>query len=106
MLQTRIPVLLACALSLAACSTSQHAAKSLAADSSSLGDVAAVSAVSEEGAATREQMICKRVAPTGTRLAKRACMTQSQWEAARTAGQESLEKAQKQGALYDSRPSG
>lgn len=41
-----------------------------------------------------ERRICKVVAPTGTRIAKRTCLTEAQWEHARQIAQEGTEKGQ------------
>lgn len=41
-----------------------------------------------------ERRICKVVAPTGTRIAKRTCLTEAQWEQARLIAQEATEKGQ------------
>lgn len=41
-----------------------------------------------------ERRICKVVAPTGTRIAKRTCLTEAQWEQARQIAQEATEKGQ------------
>lgn len=42
----------------------------------------------------KDQRICKSVAPTGTRLAKRTCLTAAQWEEAQRIAKEAAEKAQ------------
>jgi hypothetical protein len=41
-----------------------------------------------------ERRVCKSVAPTGTRIAKKTCLTQAQWDEARKIAQEATEKSQ------------
>lgn len=42
----------------------------------------------------KERRICKAVAPTGTRIAKKTCLTQAQWDEAQRVGQDATNKAQ------------
>lgn len=58
-----------------------------------------------ENATKNQRRVCKTVAPTGTRIAKRTCLTVAQWEEARKLAAESTEKAQNS-ALMLNRESG
>lgn len=48
--------------------------------------------------------ICKEVAPTGTRIAKRTCLTAAQWEEAARVGREGTEKTQSNQRFNNPRP--
>lgn len=41
-----------------------------------------------------ERRVCKTVAATGTRIAKRTCLTVAQWEEAQKIAQDAIEKSQ------------
>ncbi len=41
-----------------------------------------------------QRRICKTVAPTGSRIAKRTCLTVAQWDEARKIAQEATERGQ------------
>ncbi|MFK7829053.1 MAG: hypothetical protein AB8B57_04665 [Congregibacter sp.] len=49
--------------------------------------------------------VCKRVIPTGTRIAKRACMKQSQWDTIRNNAQTATEDSQRR-AVQQNNPIG
>jgi hypothetical protein len=42
----------------------------------------------------KQERICKSIAPTGTRLAKKTCLTVAQWEEAQRIAREAAEKSQ------------
>ncbi|MFZ9995168.1 MAG: hypothetical protein ACO3IL_06810 [Steroidobacteraceae bacterium] len=48
--------------------------------------------------------ICKEVAPTGTRIAKRTCLTAAQWEEAARVGREGTSKTQDNQRFNNPRP--
>lgn len=48
--------------------------------------------------------ICKEVAPTGTRIAKRTCLTAAQWEEASRVAREGTEKTQSNQRFNNPRP--
>jgi hypothetical protein len=48
--------------------------------------------------------ICKEVAPTGTRIAKRTCLTAAQWEEAARVAREGTEKTQSNQRFNNPRP--
>lgn len=50
-------------------------------------------------AANDDPMVCKRVIPTGTRVAQRTCMRQSEFDKAEQDGQEMLEEVQRRGVI-------
>ena len=59
--------------------------------------------------AMEDPKICKRVVPTGSRIARRYCFRKSEWEAMREGGQRAAREANGQAAQYGYRgvgPSG
>jgi hypothetical protein len=48
--------------------------------------------------------ICKEVTPTGTRIAKRTCLTAAQWEEAARVGREGTSKTQNNQRFNNPRP--
>ena len=48
-------------------------------------------------AADGDPIVCKRVVPTGTRVAQRTCMRRSEFDKARRDGHEMLEEVQRRG---------
>lgn len=48
-----------------------------------------------------QRRICKTVAPTGSRIAKRTCLTVAQWDEARKIAQEATEKGQTSALLIN-----
>lgn len=48
--------------------------------------------------ASRDRMICKSVAPTGSRIARKSCKTQGEWEEIQRAGQDAAEAVKRRGA--------
>ncbi|MBM4218819.1 MAG: hypothetical protein FJ171_04105 [Gammaproteobacteria bacterium] len=97
-------------LASAACSTTHPAATPAPADArSEAGNVAAEVQETDQPAAnpqlaTRDRIICKKVAPTGTRVANRTCLTLAQWEAIQADAKAALEKVQREGRLKDAPP--
>lgn len=55
-----------------------------------------------------EAKVCKRVVPTGSRIARRYCLTKSQWDAMREEGQKAARDAFALESQYgyDANPSG
>ncbi len=51
-----------------------------------------------EEAAKADRMVCKSIAPTGSRIAKKTCRTQSQWEEMARSGREATEMVKLRGA--------
>jgi cytochrome c5 len=45
-----------------------------------------------------DRTVCKSVAPTGTRIAKKVCRTQSEWEEMARAGREAADTVKRRGA--------
>ncbi|MGA0098160.1 MAG: hypothetical protein ACO4AL_11810 [Steroidobacteraceae bacterium] len=52
-----------------------------------------------ENPTKNQRRVCKTVAPTGTRIAKKTCLTVAQWEEARKVAQEATEKGQNSSLL-------
>ncbi|MFM7275196.1 MAG: hypothetical protein ACKO4A_15320 [Gammaproteobacteria bacterium] len=48
--------------------------------------------------ASRDRMICKNVAPTGSRIARKSCKTQGEWEDIQRSGQDAAEAVKRRGA--------
>ena len=51
-----------------------------------------------EETAKADRMVCKSIAPTGSRIAKKTCRTQSQWEEMARSGREATEMVKLRGA--------
>jgi hypothetical protein len=63
------------------------------------GDTADGDVADSAVAATDDPMVCKRVIPTGTRVAQRTCMRQSEFDKAKKDGQEMLDEVQRRGVI-------
>lgn len=63
---------------------------------------------SQAQAQVDEKKVCKRVIPTGSRIARRYCLTRSQWETMREEGQKAARDAFALESQYgyDASPSG
>lgn len=57
-------------------------------------DVIEVAPQGVENPTKNQRRVCKTVAPTGTRIAKRTCLTVAQWEEARKIAEEATENGQ------------
>lgn len=96
MILSRLAALLCIAAVAAACTTPanrtapvDHEATAVNAD----GD----SASATVAAADKDPFVCKTVVPTGTRVAQRTCMRQSEFDKARRDGGEMLGEVQRRG---------
>jgi len=71
-------------------------------------DTSAVSKQDRTVAREDEAKVCKRVVPTGSRIARRYCLTRSEWDAMRDAGQKAARDAFALESQYgyDASPSG
>lgn len=52
-------------------------------------------AATDAPAAAEDRMICKHIAPTGSRIAKKTCMKASQWEQAQRDAREATDAIQR-----------
>ena len=103
MSHTRITLLFASAFALAVTAAPLQAQQSEAqpaADATPLLEASAATKAAEEAkpskqASKRERRICKSTAPTGTRIAKKTCLTQAQWEEAERRSQDATDTVQK-----------
>ena len=106
MSHTRITLLFASAFALAVTAAPLQAQQSEAqpaADATPLLEASAATKTAEAAeeakpskqASKRERRICKTTAPTGTRIAKKTCLTQAQWEEAERRSQDATDTAQK-----------
>ena len=84
----KFPTLLLCAAALSACTTNESVPE-VNTDSPPATDTQVASTAETTGAG-RQKMICKKITPTGSRLGKRVCGTQEQWDAASKASEEAL----------------
>lgn len=50
-----------------------------------------------EGTAKADRMVCKSIAPTGSRIARKTCRTQSQWEEMAREGRDAAGQVQRRG---------
>lgn len=101
MLRSPLIILFGAALLMTACTTpSSHTAVAPEAASGDMvashGDVASAPAAA---ANEDDPIVCKKVVQTGTRVAQRICMRQSQVEANQRDAQEMLGEVQKRGAI-------
>lgn len=88
------------ALFVAACSTSSsHTAATPETDGELLASSSETADESAAAVAVEDPMVCKRIAQTGTRVAQRICMRQSQIDKSQRDAQEMLGEVQKRGAL-------
>ena len=91
MTHTRISLTLAVALALAATTLPLHAQEQAAEQATAAAD----DAPAKKEKTRYERRICKSTAPTGTRIAKKTCLTQAQWEEAERRSQDATDTAQK-----------
>lgn len=92
---TRIALMAACALVLASTTVPLQAQQTPPAPEAAAPVMAAQAAENADSKKNRyERRICKSTAPTGTRIAKKTCLTQAQWEEAQRVGQDATDKAQ------------
>ncbi len=101
MLRSPIIVLFGAALLMTACTTpSSHTAAAPEATSGDMvashGDVASAPAAAAD---EDDPLVCKKVTRTGTRVAQRVCVRQSQVEKYQRDAQEMLGEVQKRGAI-------
>lgn len=87
---TRLPIILICAFTLGACATSQPSSEAEAKSTS-----ATETKVAATEASGKNKVICKKMAPTGSRLARKVCGTKEQWDAAAEISQEALRKTRR-----------
>ena len=109
MSHTRITLLFASAFALvvtAAPLQAQQSEAQPAADATPLLEASAATKTAEAAeaaeeakpskqASKRERRICKSTAPTGTRIAKKTCLTPAQWEEAERRSQDATDTVQK-----------
>jgi hypothetical protein len=56
-----------------------------------------------EKAEAKEELVCERIAETGTRLSKRVCKTRAQWDADRANAKEATDAIQRDGLMQKDR---
>ena len=91
MTHTRISLTLAAALALAVTTLPLHAQEQAAA----AAEQAADETPAKKEKTRYERRICKSTAPTGTRISKKTCLTQAQWEEAQRRSQDATDTVQK-----------
>jgi hypothetical protein len=91
---TRISLTLAAAVALAVTTLPLHAQEQ-AAEAAQQAAAAADETPAKKEKTRYERRICKSTAPTGTRIAKRTCLTQAQWEEAQRRSQDATDTVQK-----------
>lgn len=64
-------------------------------------DTVEIAPIGVENPTANQRRICKTVAPTGSRIARRTCLTVAQWEEARKIAQEATEKGQASALLIN-----
>jgi hypothetical protein len=112
MSHARITLLFASAFAFAVTAAPLHAQQSeaqpgadatplLEADAATKTAQAAEDAKPSRQASKKERRICKSTAPTGTRIAKKTCLTQAQWEEAERRSQDATDTAQKNQLLIN-----
>jgi hypothetical protein len=88
----------ACAVFLAACSTAADRQEASVPTAEPEKVAPAEPEVSEPATASRDRMICKSVAPTGSRIARKSCKTQGEWDDLQRSGQDAAESVKRRGA--------
>ena len=86
---------------LCACSSSGTQSSTAAAPAAPTAPAAPAAAVAEtpaEETAKVDRTVCKSVAPTGSRIARKTCRTQSQWDEMARSGREAAEMVKRRGA--------
>jgi hypothetical protein len=86
---------------LCACSSSGTQPPAAAAPAAPAAPAAAAAPVAEapaEETAKVDRTVCKSVAPTGSRIARKTCRTQSQWDEMARSGREAAEMVKRRGA--------
>lgn len=83
---------------LCACSSSGTQSSTAAAPAPQAAPAAAVTETPAEETAKVDRTVCKSVAPTGSRIARKTCRTQSQWDEMARSGREAAETVMRRGA--------
>ena len=83
---------------LCACSSSGTQPPAAAAPAAPAAPAAAVAETPAEETAKVDRTVCKSVAPTGSRIARKTCRTQSQWDEMARSGREAAEMVKRRGA--------
>lgn len=93
----RIPALITMLTLIGACAGQDRPPAATTAPAAAPATVAAPEAVAatEAPAVAEDRMICKRIAPTGSRIAKKTCMKASQWEQAQRDAREATDTIQR-----------
>ena len=94
----RIALASALGLALVGCSSQGKSPEPAAAATPAAAPVAQVAeAQAPAEAAETDPVVCKNIAPTGSRISKKTCMRQSQWAEAARQGREATERVQRMG---------
>lgn len=88
---------------LAACS-SQGTRDSTAAVLAPSAKAAPAAKAATAETAKADRMVCKRIAPTGSRIARKTCRTQNEWEEMARRARDTVETAQRRGASQSVEP--
>jgi hypothetical protein len=114
MIPTRIPAAIEVALCMAVCSPALQAAEpatqvSAKTDTAVKADAAAkaegaskaetVAQTSDKQARDPNKRVCKNAQPTGTRLGKRICKKQSEWDEIERAARDTVQRSQTQSQM-------
>ena len=83
---------------LCACSSSGTQPPAAAAPAAPAAAAAPVAEAPVEETAKVDRTVCKSVAPTGSRIARKTCRTQSQWDEMARSGREAAEMVKRRGA--------
>ena len=83
---------------LCACSSSGTQPPAAAAPAAPAAAAAPVAEAPAEETAKVDRTVCKSVAPTGSRIARKTCRTQSQWDEMARSGREAAEMVKRRGA--------
>ena len=83
---------------LCACSSPGTQPPAAAAPAAPAAAAAPVAEAPVEETAKVDRTVCKSVAPTGSRIARKTCRTQSQWDEMARSGREAAEMVKRRGA--------
>lgn len=91
----RIPALITALMLVGACAGQDQPPTATTAPAPATAAAPEAVAATEAPAVAEDRMICKRIAPTGSRIAKKTCMKASQWEQAQRDAREATDTIQR-----------